>query len=577
MKPKIIVCGLGRTGYTIFCLLKHQGAAVTGVSDRPISSEYQRDIIVGELRSPTTLSYAGIQTAQTLVLTSNDDSLNLAILTYARLMNPRIKIINRLFNETLGKRLDEILPDHVSMSVSALAAPIFSFAALGDKAIGQLRLYNQTWPIQEVVIDDDHPWKGMPLSELWDNPSRMLIYYLPAREEVDLVSAVVNGKQLQIGDHLIMGSQPTTKLKKRYWWRKLIKPIANLRQYQHHVQSVALVILLLLLMIGFSTVLYVSTNFKVSLVNAFYFSVGMITGAGGQEDVIEKASDEIKVYTAIMMIVGAGVIGICYALLNDFILGSRFKQFWDAARVPTRNHYIVCGLGGLGMEIVRQLYKQGHDVVIVEANAKNRFLHTARSLGVPVIIEDARIAGTLKAANLERAEAILVTTSDDMVNVEIALTAKAISPKVNLVVRSQDPQFGKASQEVFEFEAVLCATDLATHTFTAAALGGKILGNGMTDDLLWVAVATLITPNHPFCDQTVKETAMEADYVPLYVERDLQTVHSWSLLDIILVPGDVLYLTIPATKLEQLWRNTNESVEQFINNGKPEREKSLEI
>lgn len=577
MKPKIIVCGLGRTGYTIFCLLKQQGAAVTGISDRPISSEYQKDIIVGELRSPTSLSLAGIQMAQTLVLAANDDSLNLAILTYARLMNPRIRIINRLFNETLGKRLDETLPDHVSMSVSALAAPIFSFAALGNKAIGQLRLYHQTWPIQEVVIDEDHPWRGMPLSELWDNPSRMLIYYLPARDEVDLVSAVVSGKRLQIGDHLILGLQPTTRIKKRYWWRKIIKPIANLRQYRHHVQSVAFVILLLLLMIGFSTVLYVSTNLKVSLVNALYFSVGMITGAGGQEDVVEKASDEIKVYTAIMMIVGAGVVGICYALLNDFILGSRFKQFWDAARVPTRNHYIVCGLGGIGMEIVRQLYKQGYDVVVVEANAKNRFLHTARSLGVPVIIEDARIAGSLKAANLERAEAILVVTSDDMVNVEIALTAKAISPKINLVVRTQDPQFGKASQEVFEFEAVLCASELATHSFTAAALGGKILGNGMTDDLLWIAIATLITPNHPFCQKTVKETAMEADYVPLYIERDHQTVHSWNLLEVILLPGDVLYLTIPATKLEQLWRNSNDSVDLLLNHGKSEREKTLEL
>jgi voltage-gated potassium channel Kch len=577
MKPKIIVCGLGRTGYTIFCLLKQQGAAVTGISDRPISSEYQKDIIVGELRSPTSLSLAGIQMAQTLVLAANDDSLNLAILTYARLMNPRIRIINRLFNETLGKRLDEMLPDHVSMSVSALAAPIFSFAALGDKAIGQLRLYHQTWPIQEVIIDEAHPWRGMPLSELWDNPSRMLIYYLPARDEIDLVSAVVSGKRLQIGDHLILGLQPTTRIKKRYWWRKFIKPIANLRQYRHHVQSVVFVLLLLLLMIGFSTVLYVSTNLKVSLVNALYFSVGMITGAGGQEDVVEKASDEIKVFTTIMMIVGAGVVGICYALLNDFILGSRFKQFWDAARVPTRNHYIVCGLGGIGMEIVRQLYKQGHDIVVVEANAKNRFLHTARSLGVPVIIEDARISASLKAANLERAEAILVVTSDDMVNVEIALTAKALSPKINLVVRTQDPQFGKASQEVFEFEAVLCASELATHSFTAAALGGKILGNGMTDDLLWIAVATLITPNHPFCQKTVKETAMEADYVPLYIERDHHTVHSWNLLEVILLPGDVLYLTIPATKLEQLWRNPNDSVDLLLNNGKSEREKSLEI
>jgi hypothetical protein len=39
-----------------------------------------------------------------------------------------------------------------------------------------------------------------------------------------------------------------------------------------------------------------------------------------------------------MMLSGAAVIGIWYALLNDFVLGTRFRQFWDAARIPQRNH-----------------------------------------------------------------------------------------------------------------------------------------------------------------------------------------------------------------------------------------------
>ena len=72
--------------------------------------------------------------------------------------------------------------------------------------------------------------------------------------------------------------------------------------------------------------------------DALYFSVGMITGAGGQEQVAEKAPDSIKIFTSVMMLVGAGVIGIYYALLNDFILGTRFSQFLDAARVPNRHH-----------------------------------------------------------------------------------------------------------------------------------------------------------------------------------------------------------------------------------------------
>ena len=555
MKPRIIVCGLGRTGYKIFSLLRQQGAAVVGISDRPMPT-HGDEIVVGELRAQATLVRAGIKDAHTLVLACSDDAINLAVLTQARVINPRIRIINRLFNQTLGERLDQTLLDHNSMNVSALAAPIFCFAAMGNRAIGQLRLFNQTWPIHEEIITDDHPWLGLQLSELWDNPSRMLIYYLPAQGEIDLVSAVAQGKRLQVGDHLIIGSQPTIRARRRSRLQKLFKALLNLQKYRQHVRPVAVVTLSLLVIIALATITYVCVNFNTSIVDALYFSVGMITGAGGQEQVAEQSPDSIKVFTAVMMIVGAGVIGICYALINDFILGSRLKQFWDAARVPHRHHYIVCGLGGVGMQIVRQLHTQGHEVVVIECDHQNRFLHTARSLGVPVILEDASLGATLKAANSDRAAALIVVTSKDMANVEIALTAKAVAPKLPVIVRIQEPQFARSVQEVFEFETVLSPIELATHSFAAAALGGKILGNGMTDDLLWVALATMITPRHPFCGKTVKAAAMTADFVPLYLERNSYTVHSWQLLDVLLRPGDVLYLTMPATGLEQLWRAT---------------------
>ncbi|WP_198648302.1 TrkA family potassium uptake protein [Cyanothece sp. BG0011] len=554
MKPQIIVCGLGRTGYKIFRLLKRQGAAVVGISDRLILGETSDNVIVGELSSPSTLAKAGIHHAHTLVLASNNDAVNLGTLTQARILNPKIRIINRLFNHTLGERLDQTLPRHHTMSVAALAAPIFSFAALGNKAIGQLQLFKQIWPIEDVVIDENHPWLGLNLGELWECPSRMLIYYLPAQGELDLVSAVLQKKSLQLGDHLIIGTRLSSRSQRRFWGQKIVKAIANLRRYQRYVNPVIAVTLCLLGMIFAATFTYVAVNYNTSLVDALYFSVGMITGAGGQEQVAEKAPDTIKVFTAIMMIVGAGVIGVCYALLNDFILGSRLKQFWDVARVPTKHHYIVCGLGGIGIQIVRQLQGQGYEVVVIESDQNNRFLHTARSLRVPIILEDARVNDTLKTANIQKAEGIIVVTSDDMINVEIGLTAKAIAPQINITLRSQDPQFGQSVQEVFEFETVLCPSELATPSFAAAALGGKILGNGMTEDLLWVALATLITPKHSCCGETVKDAAMKGGFVPLYLERNPLTIHSWELLETQLRPGDVLYLTMPASELEQLWR-----------------------
>ena len=47
---------------------------------------------------------------------------------------------------------------------------------------------------------------------------------------------------------------------------------------------------------------------------------------------------------------------------------------------------------------------------------------------------------------------------------------------------------------------------------------------------------------------------MTADFVPLYIETACQTIHGWNLLEASLSAGDILYLTMPAAKLEQLWR-----------------------
>jgi voltage-gated potassium channel Kch len=285
----------------------------------------------------------------------------------------------------------------------------------------------------------------------------------------------------------------------------------------------------------------------------------MITGAGGNDKVVENAPVSIKLFTVVMMLVGAAVIGIWYAMLTDFILGSRFKQFWDAARIPQRHHYIVCGLSGIGIRIVQELHASGHEVVVIETDSNNRFVNTARGLGIPVIQGDASFRAILKASNIDTATAVLAVTNNDAINLEIALKAKGLAPRIPVIVHYADPDFAGMAQQVFDFEAVLSPAELAAPAFAAAALGGRILGNGITADSLWVAFATVITPLHPFCGQLVKDVAMSADFVPLYVERNSVSFHGWDLLETNLSEGDILYLTMPANRLYQLWREERSS------------------
>jgi voltage-gated potassium channel Kch len=560
MKPRIIVCGLGRTGYKILRLLRQQGAIVVGIHHQPVSGETAANVIVGELQAASTLQAAGIKEAHTLVITTTEDALNLSIMMQARVLNPQIRIINRFYNTNLGERLDQTLSNHLSMSVVGLAAPVFTFAALGNKAIGQIKLLQQTWPIQEEYIHENHPWKGKKLSDLWEDPTRMLIYYVPVQGKMNLVSAVLSEQQLRVGDRLIIGTQPRIRQPRKSLIRKLVKIFANIREFQKHAQSVTGMAIALLVIILLSTFTYISTKHSISFIDALYFAVGMITGAGGNDKVVENAPDSIKLFTVVIMLIGAAVIGIWYAMLTDFILGSRLKQFLDAARIPERNHYIVCGLSGIGIKIVQQLHLSGHEVVVIETDANNRFVTTARDMSIPVILADASFRATLQRSNIDTATSVLAVTSDDATNLEIALKAKALAPNIPVIVNYADPDFAGIAQQVFDFEAVLSPAELAAPAFAAAALGGRIIGNGMIADSLWVAFATVITPIHPFCDEWVKDVAKYADFVPLYVEINHETVQGWDLLETILAPGDVLYLTMPATRLNQLWREEGRGI-----------------
>ncbi|QLE57337.1 NAD-binding protein [Nostoc sp. TCL26-01] len=555
MKPRIIVCGLGRTGYKIFRLLRQQGAFVVGIHHKPIPNETGGDIIVGNLHAAATLTAAEIQQAHTLVIAGSDDAVNLSIMMQARILNPHIRIINRFYNTNLGDRLDQTLPDHLSMSVVGLAAPLLTFAALGNQAIGQIKLYEQTWLIQEEYIDENHPWWGRKLNDLWEDQTQMPIYYLPVEGEINLVAAVLSEQELKVGDRLIVAIQPRIRSTRRSLIKKFLKVLTSLRQFQQHGQSVIVGALILLVIIITATITYMSAELSLSVVDALYFSVGMITGAGGNDKVAENAPNSIKLFTVVMMLVGAVVIGVWYAMLTDFVLGNRFKQFWDAARIPQRYHYIVCGLSGIGSKIVQQLHTSGYEVVVIETDSNNKYVNSVRGLGIPVIQGDASFRTILKTSNLDSAAAVLAVTTNDATNLEIALKAKGLAPKIPVIVHYADPDFAGMAQQLFDFEAVLSSAELAAPAYAAAALGGRILGNGIIGDRLWVAFATLITPLHPFCHHLVKDIAIAADFVPLYVETNNQRVHGWDLLGIYLNEGDILYLTMPANQLYKLWRH----------------------
>lgn len=166
--------------------------------------------------------------------------------------------------------------------------------------------------------------------------------------------------------------------------------------------------------------------------------------------------------------------------------GSR-REAWQVALASTyRDHVIVCGLGRVSLRVVTQLRESGYDAVIIEREWGTEFVERMLNRKVPVILGDAREIATLRQAGLSRARAVVACINDDLLNIEIALTARAARPDIRVVLRVFNEALDRNLERQFGDNSAFSASALAAPTFAAAAvsrmidyilaLGGGLLG-----------------------------------------------------------------------------------------------------
>ena len=99
-KGKFVVCGFGRMGKILYKMAKRNKIEMTFVELNKkalteISSEIREHIVIGSADEKEILIEAGIKEASVIIAATDDDTLNLAILTAAKKLNPKIITIAR--------------------------------------------------------------------------------------------------------------------------------------------------------------------------------------------------------------------------------------------------------------------------------------------------------------------------------------------------------------------------------------------------------------------------------------------------------------------------------------------------
>ena len=136
-------------------------------------------------------------------------------------------------------------------------------------------------------------------------------------------------------------------------------------------------------------------------------------------------------------------------------------------------HIVLIGLGHLGYRVAQRLHEMGENVVAIELNPASHTTIAARELGIPVIEADARHLTGLEGANIKDARTIILASQHDAMNLQIALKARSLNPKIQVVIRIFDEDFAHSLQAQFGFIA-LSATEMAAPVFAAAAAGADV-------------------------------------------------------------------------------------------------------
>ncbi|MEU9338745.1 NAD-binding protein [Streptomyces sp. NPDC048290] len=502
--PRVRPPVVGRARAASAALLDRVGAAVGGrfpvTAAGVVAGDGAGERVV-EAGEPTeaVLAEAGVDRATALALVYDDDETNIRAALTARRLNPRLRLVLRLYNRRLGQHIEDLLdqasalatgadgtggphgPDAgdattVVLSDADTAAPALAATALtGTSKVVQtdgllLRAVERHPPAPGQVADpglatlallsstSNDPAGADSSDESGEHGPRLLpdaaaVRAATGRATIVLEQVSYSGPQL-----------PTARTG---------VPLASLfsRRLRWTLAGLAACVVALAVALMVATDDHPLHATYITLLNLFAINEPAVRASVG-EQVLQLLS---------------GLVGLLMlpVLLAAVLEGLGTFRTASALRKPPRGlsgHVVLLGLGKIGTRVLTRLRELHIPVVCVEADPEARGMATARRLRVPVVLGDVTQEGVLEAAKIHRASALLALTSVDTTNLEAVLYGRSLRSRLRVVLRLYDDDFATAVYRTLRaahpdaLTRSRSVSHLAAPAFASAMLGRQILG-----------------------------------------------------------------------------------------------------
>ncbi len=198
---------------------------------------------------------------------------------------------------------------------------------------------------------------------------------------------------------------------------------------------------------------------------------------------------------------------------------------------------IVCGLGKIGTRVLDLLRVAGLKVSVIDMRCPPGTRH-----GVTYFRGDCRDPRLLELAGVREAQAVIVVTSDDLVNTAAALAARRLNHQVRLVVRMFNPSLLERLGPSITNAQALSVSGLTAPMLASTALTGEVLGAFRAEGQHWHVARLSVGTDSAIAGKRLTEVADEYEVISVAHEPShapaalLNNLHR----EIVIQPGDSL-------------------------------------
>ncbi|MFF2326574.1 MULTISPECIES: NAD-binding protein [unclassified Streptomyces] len=472
---------------------------------------------------------AGVESAAALALVYDDDERNIRAALTARRLNPRVRLVIRLYNRKLGQHLETLLDQAAAVAMPGLdataldasttvlsdadtAAPaLAATAVIGSSKVIQaegllLRAAERTPPEDGRIADPGlctlallssttHDPAGAEGSDSSGAEGPQL---LPDERQV----AAATGRGTIVLEAVSQADQtgPPPRMGGRS------APLSQF--FSRRLRWSALGVGLAVVALAVASTLTTGDN----PLHAAYLTLLDLFAMG------DPAIGDPTARQIIQLLSGVAGLMLLPLLVAGVLEAFGSLRTVSSLRRPPRGlsgHVVLLGLGKIGTRVLVRLRELDIPVVCVEDDPDARGIPVARRLHVPVVLGDVTQEGVLEAAKIQRSRALLALTSIDTTNLEAALYARSIKPDLRVALRLFDDEFATAVYRTLRTAHPQALTrsrsvsHLAAPSFAVAMMGRQILG-AIPVERKVMLFAAIEVAGHPQLEGRTVEQAFRA-------------------------------------------------------------------